>query len=634
MFEQFPYTDMHQLNLDWIVKIAKDFLDQYTHIQDLITNGIGNIDQETQDKINELNTLATQLENSLNQLLASNIQSFNIAADLKAQEAIESIPSDYTELSDRVLNLAEIAKEILSATATTETVDFTDYTSELTSGVWRMNKIYPAGYVEKINGKIADSSTQDVLIVFCDPVTNIVTNEFLFSGKSGNFELPINVVMEKDFTIGVYCLKLGFKSGTTQCYRNVTSTAHVGYDMTGTLQGNYDLALSVIYKTIANRFVQAAAEDNEYSIILDNSSLDVFTNPLNTGFWWTDYQYDSGYIDHVTIKGNQDGIGNNCGVMILDATNNKVLFIDTSYKQSDTLRTVIPVNIYTEHKVYIAIMGSNAGYLSMPPFRNFKRYEGTVPTIGESLSYQWDGSATYKFGVEVTYRAMPKTEVKHCTTRKKMFISGDSITAGHPYNYNPIVEGIQYGDAIARTLGFDVTYGAQSGNGWIYTSGSNYAKNITDNTDFSLYDVVLYAWGTNDFYHDMPLGDIDDAPSSQTICGSINYCLNKMFTDNPRIVVILSTPINRTYNNGYGYTTQNNAGYTLLDLVNKIIELCKARGIEYIDNTCSPFNPNSLSGITTDGLHPNRVGYQILGAYLSAKVSGIIRPYYALTPGT
>ena len=39
MFEQFPYTNFHELNMDWIVKIAKDFLDQYTHIQETITTG-------------------------------------------------------------------------------------------------------------------------------------------------------------------------------------------------------------------------------------------------------------------------------------------------------------------------------------------------------------------------------------------------------------------------------------------------------------------------------------------------------------------------------------------------------------------------------------------------------------------
>ena len=38
--EGFPYSNFHDLNMDWIIKIAKDFLDQYTHIQQVIDQGL------------------------------------------------------------------------------------------------------------------------------------------------------------------------------------------------------------------------------------------------------------------------------------------------------------------------------------------------------------------------------------------------------------------------------------------------------------------------------------------------------------------------------------------------------------------------------------------------------------------
>lgn len=120
MFEQFPYTNFHDLNLDWILKIAKDFLDQYTHIQDLIQNGITSIDNETLAKLQELNDLADQLEAALNEWynthqsdianqLSTAIYQFNQSADTKAEEARASIPSDYTTLSDNVRELQELA---------------------------------------------------------------------------------------------------------------------------------------------------------------------------------------------------------------------------------------------------------------------------------------------------------------------------------------------------------------------------------------------------------------------------------------------------------------------------------------------------------------------------------------------
>ena len=44
--EGFPYSNFHDLNMDWIIKIAKDFLDQYTHIQQTIEEGLAGLDNK------------------------------------------------------------------------------------------------------------------------------------------------------------------------------------------------------------------------------------------------------------------------------------------------------------------------------------------------------------------------------------------------------------------------------------------------------------------------------------------------------------------------------------------------------------------------------------------------------------
>lgn len=131
---------MHQLNLDWIIKIAKDFLDQYTHIQQLITDGANSIQtlttvglQQLQDKADQLEVLlqawydthsadiADQLadalqdlndwyiqhQEDLNQIFTAKITQFNNLADTKAEDTIRSIPSDYTALSNSVLKLED-----------------------------------------------------------------------------------------------------------------------------------------------------------------------------------------------------------------------------------------------------------------------------------------------------------------------------------------------------------------------------------------------------------------------------------------------------------------------------------------------------------------------------------------------
>lgn len=124
MFEQFPYTDMHQLNLDWIIKIAKDFLDQYTSLQQMISDGEQSLTDLTQDGLNDLQEkadtlqglldawytehsedIANQLTSALSDLsdaLTAAVASFRTAADAKGAAVIASIPADYSSLAAQV----------------------------------------------------------------------------------------------------------------------------------------------------------------------------------------------------------------------------------------------------------------------------------------------------------------------------------------------------------------------------------------------------------------------------------------------------------------------------------------------------------------------------------------------------
>ena len=95
--ENFPYTNFHDLNLDWIIKIAKDFLDQYSHIQETLTDGENSLeakaveltdalqtwyDEHSQDISDELAESIQALQEALEQAIAN----FNTSAEEKAQE--------------------------------------------------------------------------------------------------------------------------------------------------------------------------------------------------------------------------------------------------------------------------------------------------------------------------------------------------------------------------------------------------------------------------------------------------------------------------------------------------------------------------------------------------------------------
>ena len=127
--ENFPYANQHDMNMDWVIKTVKDFLDKYTTINEAVETGKEEIEElynhlndllnqwyetHSEDIANELanaiteigNTLDTSLDN-LNSQLELNTTTFNQRAEQKGQDVIDSIPSEYTELAEKVQNLIE-----------------------------------------------------------------------------------------------------------------------------------------------------------------------------------------------------------------------------------------------------------------------------------------------------------------------------------------------------------------------------------------------------------------------------------------------------------------------------------------------------------------------------------------------
>lgn len=121
MFENFPYTDMHQLNLDWIIKIVQDFLEQYTQIQNTINQGLSDLDakaaelqqlldawynehsqdiaDQLADALQDLNEWYTEHLDYLNQYITDSTNTFTQNVSRIVNETLESLPADYTELA-------------------------------------------------------------------------------------------------------------------------------------------------------------------------------------------------------------------------------------------------------------------------------------------------------------------------------------------------------------------------------------------------------------------------------------------------------------------------------------------------------------------------------------------------------
>ena len=115
----FPYTNFHELNMNWIIRIAKDFLDQYTHIQDIISSGETSLQETTAAGLESLQAEKTRLEGLLDAWytehsddiagqLTQAISDFQTAAAAIGDAVIATIPEDYTDLSNEVDDLKDV----------------------------------------------------------------------------------------------------------------------------------------------------------------------------------------------------------------------------------------------------------------------------------------------------------------------------------------------------------------------------------------------------------------------------------------------------------------------------------------------------------------------------------------------
>ena len=97
--EGFPYSNFHNLNMDWIIKIVKDFQDNYTNIQQLIQSTTNEGLQELETKKNQLETLLQQWYNTHSQDIANQLASAITEINAHVANVTASIPQDYSKLS-------------------------------------------------------------------------------------------------------------------------------------------------------------------------------------------------------------------------------------------------------------------------------------------------------------------------------------------------------------------------------------------------------------------------------------------------------------------------------------------------------------------------------------------------------
>lgn len=197
---------------------------------------------------------------------------------------------------------------------------------------------------------------------------------------------------------------------------------------------------------------------------------------------------------------------------------------------------------------------------------------------------------------------------------KSYYATGDSIVANSGTKAHQVTVSGQviygYTQAIEDRYGLVCTNKGQSG----HTITQDYTMlNGLDYTDVTL---VTIGYGVNDGRLNVPLGERTSTDVS-TFAGALGSLINKIYTDNPDCRVLVLTPIQRNYVNGWGSYTQNNNGNTLEDFAKMCKDVANYYGTSCVDLFHnSGINAVNLTDLTVEGVHPLNKGYNRMANFI------------------
>lgn len=263
-------------------------------------------------------------------------------------------------------------------------------------------------------------------------------------------------------------------------------------------------------------------------------------------------------------------------------------------------------------------------------------FSGTGEISGAVLSV--NGISPDENGnVEITIPDSGDNAVRGIWGGKKFTAFGTSIT------YLCRNYGGGYLEIIKSRNGFDsyrnsgVSGAAMANN----TANGNGINHKIRNTDISDSDLVVIECCTNDFKLNVSIGTVGQMGDSEfdttTFCGALRDSIEYILTTNPTKHILLITDPQRD-NEDYDVNYTNSTGHKLIDYVDALHSIAELYGLPVCDwYRTSGINARTLDTYTVDGLHPNALGYIVLGNIAASAVENMYCGYsdvglYTLEP--
>lgn len=142
--------------------------------------------------------------------------------------------------------------------------------------------------------------------------------------------------------------------------------------------------------------------------------------------------------------------------------------------------------------------------------------------------------------------------------------------------------------------------------------------------DFSKVEVVVLAFGINDYHGGIPLDNAENPNDVYTYAGAVRTVVKNLRTRYPDMRIILATPTYAWYRSNHLTCEEYVTGdYFLKDYVQQEIELGEELGIEVVDlytNVYPHEKWEDMEVYTEDGIHPNEAGRRLLAEILAERI--------------
>ena len=638
MFDDFPYTNFHELNLDWIIKIAKDFLDQYTHIQEVIENGETSILNLTTQSLEDLDAkedaletalqnlyngysadLASALANAiadlnawytehtgyLNNYLTESIAAFQTAATAKAQETLENIPADYSTLSALSVTNNKTLQELMGDLFGYNYLNFIDSYDDINT-IMSINSITPDSL--DVNG-----------YEYNTPVW-----------------LPVNLPN------GSYKIKFVFTATSAANIRlfasDKTTLLHyfstdTEYNLTVSNNTQYYIRLYCQYTVDRLNITQAYIidADSEYGFLLHKINVPQLGNDLNQFFakitdLFADASPDQTGSSGMTVTKSDNTIRIQCTANAAYNMSSLQMLANHAYAIAYNLSgTNVSGAISIQTRLY---NGSWTAY--GPTLTTGKRTVFFTPNVGGEFTFNapnnvgLDVSGTiYIYDITdipeskregLSYNDLGSESVLFVTvnpwTSKKVVFYGDSITA---YGYPQIVKDFLHCNIDVNAIG---------GSRFTYSDSDSLSSDTRIQTLPADADYVIIMGGTNDWAYSTIEDTLtyDNGFDRTKFKGAVAYVITEVQAQCPNAKIIIATNIGGR-GTGAGVTQPlplvSAIGNTALDIRNAEIEVANMLNVDVIDTWSCGINGFNRVTLIADTVHPTEDGTYMIGKYIA-----------------